>query len=96
MGAFVRWIQKTMMSKKARCPEEERCLELVRLMLDDQSTEEDSAYVSKHIDGCYRCYDNYDLENTIRKAVKDKANNVKVSDEVVSEINSKVDLERAD
>lgn len=96
MGVFVRWVQKTMMSKKARCPDEERCLELVRLMLDDQATDADSAYVTKHIDGCYRCYDNYDLENAIRKVVKDKANNVKVSEEVKSEINSKVDLERAD
>lgn len=92
MGVFVRWIQKKMMSKKARCPEEERCLELVRLMLDDEASEEDSIYVTKHIDGCYRCYDNFDLENAIREAVKNKANNIKVSDEVVSEINSKIDL----
>ena len=92
MGAFVRWIQKAMMSKKARCPEEDHCLELVRLMLDDEATEADSLYVTKHIDGCYRCYDNYDLENTIREAVKEKASDLKVSDEVVSEIKSKVDL----
>ena len=81
-----------MMSKKARCPEEERCLELVRLMLDDEATEADSLYVTKHIDGCYRCYDNYDLENTIRKVVKDKASDLKVSDELISEIKSKIHL----
>lgn len=92
MGVFVRWIQKSMMSKKARCSEEERCLELVRLMLDDEATEADSIYVTKHIDGCYRCYDNFDLENTIREAIKDKANNLKVSDDLVEEINSKVKL----
>jgi len=92
MGVFVRWIQKAMMSKKARCPDEEHCLELVRLMLDDEATEADSLYVTKHIDGCYRCYDNYDLENAIRKAVKEKAGDLKVSDELVSEINSKIAL----
>ncbi len=92
MGAFVRWIQKTMMSKKARCPEEEHCLELVRLMLDDEATDADSIYVAKHIDGCYRCYDKYDLENTIREAVKSKTNNLKVPAELVLEINSKVNL----
>lgn len=81
-----------MMSKKARCPDEEHCLELVRLMLDDEATEADSLYVTKHIDGCYRCYDNYDLENAIRKAVKEKAGDLKVSDELVSEINSKIAL----
>lgn len=92
MGAFIRWIQRAMMSKDARCKEEERCLELVRLMLDDQATKEDSEYVLKHIDGCYRCYDNYDLEKTIRKAVKSKTNNLNVSTELVEEIKSKVPI----
>ena len=92
MGAFVRWVQKTMMSKKARCPEEERCLELVRLMLDEQASEADSKYVTKHIDGCYRCYENLNLENTIRKAIKDKSINLKVSDDLVAEIHSKIEL----
>ncbi len=92
MGAFVRWIQKTMMSKNARCPEEEHCLELVRLMLDEEATEADSLYVTKHIDGCYRCYDNFDLEKTIREAVKSKANNMKVSKEIVRDINEKIVL----
>jgi anti-sigma factor (TIGR02949 family) len=92
MGGFVRWIQKAMMSKQARCPEEEHCLELVRLMLDDQATPEDSEYVTKHIDGCYRCYDNYDLENAIREAVRNKTNKEKVPDELVAEINEKIRL----
>lgn len=92
MGAFVRWVQKTMMSKNTRCPKEEHCLEVVRLMLDDQASEADSVYVAKHIDGCYRCYDNYDLEKTIREAVRNKTNNVKVSDEVVNEIREKIGL----
>lgn len=92
MGAFVRWVQKTIMNKKVRCPEEERCLELIRLMLDDQATEEDLIYVTKHIEDCYRCYDNYDLENAIREAVKNKIDKIKVSDELVSEISNKLNL----
>ncbi len=91
MGAFVRWIQKAMMSKKARCPEEEHWLELVRLMLDGQTTEEETSYVIKHVDGCYRCYDNYDLEKEIRDAISKKTINLKVSDALISEIKSKVD-----
>lgn len=92
MGAFIRWVQKVMMNKKASCPEEERCLELVRLMLDEEASDEDSKYVTKHIDGCYKCYDNYDLENAIREAIKSKANNIKVSDELVAKIMSKVKI----
>lgn len=89
MGALTRWVQKTVMSKKARCPDEERCLELVRLILDEQATDEDAEYVVKHIDGCYRCYDNFDLENAIREAVKENTGKLKVSDKLISEIISK-------
>lgn len=96
MGRLIRWIQKKVMSKKTRCPKEEHCLKLVRLMLDDEATEADSIYVAKHIDGCYRCYDNYGLENTIREAVKNKVNNKKVSSELIAEINSKVNLGKID
>lgn len=81
-----------MSSKDNRCSEEEHCLELVRLMLDDESTDEDNAYVLKHIDGCYRCYDNFDVENAIREVVKQKSNNVKIPNEVVSEIREKIEV----
>ena len=90
MGVFVRWMQKAMMSKKARCPEEEHWLKLVRLMLDGQTTEEETSYVIKHADSCYRCYDNYDLEKEIRKAIKNKTISVQVSDALIAEIKNKV------
>lgn len=90
MGTFVRWIQKTMMSKKARCPEEEHWLELVRLMLDGQTTEEETSYVLKHVEGCYRCYDNYDLEKEIREAIKNKSISLKVSDALIARINNEI------
>ncbi len=94
MGALIRWIQRKVMSKKMRCPKEEHCLKLVRLMLDNETTEADSIYVAKHIDGCYRCYDNYGLENTIREAVKRTTNNLKVPAELVAEIKRKVPRNR--
>ncbi|MCF6361291.1 MAG: hypothetical protein L3J29_11085 [Cyclobacteriaceae bacterium] len=90
MGTFVRWIQKAMMSKKARCPEEEHWLELVRLMLDGQTTEEETSYVIDHVEGCYRCYDNYDLEKEIREAIKNKSINLKVSDALIARINNEI------
>jgi anti-sigma factor (TIGR02949 family) len=61
-------------------------------MLDDESTEDDNAYILRHIDGCYRCYDNFDVENAIREVVKQKSNNVKIPDEVVNEIREKIEV----
>ncbi len=92
MGKFIRWVGRTMSPKSNRCSEEEHCLELVRLMLDDESTPEEDAYILKHIDGCYRCYDNFDVENAIREVIKQKYSHVKVPEDVVNEIREKIEV----
>lgn len=92
MGKFIRWAGRSFNSKDNRCSEEEHCLELVRLMLDDESTEDDNAYVLKHIDGCYRCYDNFDVENAIREVIKQKNNNIEIPQDVVNEIREKIEV----
>lgn len=92
MGKFIRWVGRTFNSKENRCSDEEHCLELVRLMLDDESTAADNEYVLRHIDGCYRCYDNFDVENAIREVIKQKSNNVHVPSEVVNEIREKMEV----
>ena len=92
MGKLIRWIGRTFNSKDNRCSEEEHCLELVRLMLDDESTEDDNAYVLRHIDGCYRCYDNFDVENAIREVIKQKNSNIEIPQDVVNEIREKIEV----
>ena len=92
MGKLIRWIGRTFNSKDNRCSEEEHCLELVRLMLDDESTDDDTAYVLKHIDGCYRCYDNFDVENAIREVIKQKNSNIEIPQDVVNEIREKIEV----
>ncbi len=92
MGKLIRWVGRTFNSKDNRCSEEEHCLELVRLMLDDESTEDDNAYVLKHIDGCYRCYDNFDVENAIREEKRKKNSNIEIPQDVVNEIREKIEV----
>jgi anti-sigma factor (TIGR02949 family) len=92
MGKFIRWVGRTMSSKDNRCSEEEHCLELVRLMLDDESTPDEDEYILKHIDGCYRCYDNFDVENAIREVIKQKNSHVEVPEDVVNEIREKIEV----
>jgi anti-sigma factor (TIGR02949 family) len=61
-------------------------------MLDDESTEDDNAYVLRHIDGCYRCYDNFDVENAIREVIKQKNSNIESPQGVVNEIREKIEV----
>ena len=92
MGKFNRWLGRTFSSKDNRCPDEERCLDLIRVMLDDESTEDDKAYILQHIEECYRCYDNFDLENAIRELVRLKYSHLSIPQEVVSEIRAKIEV----
>jgi len=93
MGKLIRWIGRTMSPKSNRCSEEDHCLELARIMLDDESTPENDAYVLKHIDGCYRCFDNFNVEQAIREAVKHTGTNVEIPTEVVEEIREKINVD---
>jgi hypothetical protein len=61
-------------------------------MLDDESTPADNAYVLKHIDGCYRCYDNFDVENAIREVIRQKKSNIEIPQGVVNEIREKIEV----
>ena len=92
MRKLKRWLGRAIWPNSVRCPEEERCLELARLMLDDESTSADNNYVMKHIDGCYQCYDNYDVEKAIREVVKSKDNRSEIPAEVVTEIRAKIEV----
>jgi len=90
MGILTRWFGKKMGPLMASCPEEAKCLEMARVMLDDESTIEDTNYVMEHIDNCYKCYDNYDVEMAIREVVKQKGRNLEVPESVISEILLKI------
>lgn len=92
MGKFIRWIGRSFNAKDNRCSDEEHCLELVRLMLDNESTPDDNAYVLEHIDGCYRCYDNFDVENAIREVIRQKNSNIEIPQDVVNEIREKIEV----
>jgi len=90
MNKLIHWIGKTFGSKSNKCPEEEHCLELARLMLDEESTADDKQYVMKHIGSCYKCYDNYDVEKAIREVVKQKCKNLKIPQDVTNQIREKI------
>lgn len=90
MRKFKRWLGRRVWPDSVRCPEEQRCLELARLMLDEESSPEDNDFVLKHVEGCYQCYDNYNVEKEIRTAVKRRSRNLKIPGDVMKKIKMKI------
>jgi len=90
----MRWLGKMMEPLMPICPEEKKCLEMARVMLDDESTKEDTDYVIKHIGNCYKCYDNYDVEMAIRQLMKQKRQNLEVPENVIKEIRQKITVDK--
>ena len=89
MSGFIDKIMSLLNTGKT-CPQEEKCLELARIMLDKESTTEEQAYVEEHIHACSKCYENYEIEQAVRAVVKNKIENKEVPAEVVDEILSKI------
>ena len=92
MSNLIRWIGRAFNTKDNRCPDEDNCLEVIRLMLDEESTADEKAQILKHVDGCYRCYDNFELEKAIRDEIKKKHDNIEVPQELVDQIIAKIDV----
>lgn len=85
MAGFEKWI-KNLFGIGKSCPQEEECLKLARMMLDEEATEEEKAYVEKHIGVCSSCFENYEIEMAIREVVKNKIEQKEVPPALVHEI----------
>jgi mycothiol system anti-sigma-R factor len=52
---------------------ENNCLKMLQRILDDEATaEEKNHFLTHHLEECMPCYQNYQLEVTIRQLLKNK------------------------
>lgn len=54
------------------CPDFQKCLEVLRAMLDNEATEEEENYLLDHIDKCLFCLEQYEVEKEIRELIRTK------------------------
>ena len=89
MGGFESWI-KNLFGIGMSCAQEEECLRLARLMLDEESSVEERTYVEKHIGVCAKCYENYEIEQAVREVIKNKVEEKEVPPALVEEILARI------
>ncbi|MCR9254412.1 MAG: anti-sigma factor [bacterium] len=72
------------------CGEYEKCLKILRLMLDNEASQDEEEYLNSHIDSCIVCFEEYNLEKEIRELLRSKVNKHQVPGELVTSIRNKI------
>lgn len=78
------------MENSSTCPEHQRCLNLLQLVLDNEANDNDRSYYLKHIEECMPCYRTYNLETEIRKILRSKLEKKAVPTDLAASIRSKI------
>jgi anti-sigma factor (TIGR02949 family) len=73
-----------------KCDDNEKCLKLLQLVLDGQASESDTKEFMAHLDKCMACYNEFNLNKSIKEAVIQKVNKPSMPTELVDQINSKI------
>ncbi len=92
MGHLSNWVKKNVLSKylMTNCPEKQKCLEILHLILDEEADHEQEDYFKKHMEECWSCFKNYELEKAIRNLVKIKLERISVPATLIDEIKTKI------
>ncbi len=92
MGSLSNWVKKNVFTKyvMTNCPEKKKCLEILHLILDEEANHEQEAYFKIHMEECWSCFKDYELEKAIRNLVKIKLERISVPTTLIDEIKTKI------
>jgi anti-sigma factor (TIGR02949 family) len=92
MGHLSNWVKKNVLSKyvMTNCPEKQKCLEILDLILDEEADHDQEEYFKNHMEECWSCFQNYELEKAIRDLVKAKLERKPIPGTLIDDIKAKI------
>lgn len=76
---------------KQDCPNQRECLEMLQMILDGEATQQErDTFISRHLQECLPCYNNYHLELAIRNLLKSKCLEKSAPADLIAIIKSKI------
>ena len=78
------------MQNKGECPEQQKCVEMLNLLLDGEASSSQKDYINEHIKNCIPCNEDYEMEKAIRTLLQQKCNNMKAPKDLVDLIRHKI------
>ena len=92
--SFTTWIKSKFFSKPPMaggCTKKEECLKILQLMLDGEASDNEEKFFVEHKEHCIQCLEMFDVEKSIRDAIKTKLQKKAVPTELIESIKSKID-----
>ena len=94
MSFIKQFIRKNFLKKKCmnsgNCPEKDKCKTLLNLLLDGEANKDEEKYLIKHLDSCIECYHCYELEKTIKEALKSRIKNEPLPQDLANNIKLRI------
>lgn len=75
--------------RKANCPEKDKCLEIMSLVIDGEADTNQRLYVQSHVKSCMPCSNEYEVEIAMRELLQQKCTSV-APDGLVDSIKTKI------
>ena len=96
-GNLSDWIKKNVVSRYMMngCSEEQDCLKKLEVILDNEASPEEEAAYFSHINKCWPCFENYNLEKAIRELIKSKIEKRTVPLDLEQRIRSEIEKFKA-
>ncbi len=73
------------------CPEEQKCLEILEIILDQETTQQEKEEYFAHIDKCWTCFQNHNLEKNIKELIKSKIDNKPIPKDLILKIQAVIE-----
>lgn len=76
--------------KKANCPEKEKCLEIMSLVIDGEADNVQREFVQSHVKSCMPCSNEYEIEKAMRELLQQKCTSMApegLAESIITKIN---------
>jgi anti-sigma factor (TIGR02949 family) len=87
---FTKWFQWLKGKDSKTCPEKEECLKALQLYLDGEADVQLEAKLKHKLEKCMCCIEHYNLDRSIKDAIKSKIQPKQCPEELANSIRIKI------
>ncbi|MEM8894585.1 MAG: hypothetical protein AAGC88_08405 [Bacteroidota bacterium] len=79
-------------TSNGRCKDVEKCIELLNVIMDNESIPEEEKFVNEQLENCACCLKQYEVEKEFRSLIKRKLEHKEVPSDLIAMIKHKIEM----